>query len=173
MMGRAMAKLQLWERACRFDQNLTTWKCLTKQYCITSCTHTISQQLSNASSPAESVVSTSSNPGHSLGSSGASSRFLSAYLFYRLFGKILITSLTNYRTGKREKRGRGKKGRPGSKNGSSRGSTPPLMEWMWSEIQIHCGMDLLVLLKKKSPIPRYYLQSTIYPCHEWIPLSNT
>ena len=32
------------------------------------------QQLSNASSPAESVVSTSSNPGHSLGSSGASSR---------------------------------------------------------------------------------------------------
>jgi len=63
------------------------------------------QQLSNASSPAESVVSTSSNPGHSLGSSGASSR-----------------------TGKREKRGRGKKGRPGSKNGSSRGSTPPLMK---------------------------------------------
>jgi len=63
------------------------------------------QQLSNASSPAESVVSTSSNPGHSLGSSGASSR-----------------------TGKREKRGRGKKGRPGSKNGSSRGSTPPLLE---------------------------------------------
>lgn len=53
-------------------------------------------QLSNASSPAESVVSTSSNPGHS-----SKSRH-------------------------RDKSRKGKKGRPGSKNGSSRGSTPPM-----------------------------------------------
>ena len=39
------------------------------------------QQLSNASSPAESVVSTSSNPGHSLGSSGASSRLVLPQMF--------------------------------------------------------------------------------------------
>ena len=39
------------------------------------------QQLSNASSPAESVVSTSSNPGHSLGSSGASSRSVQPQMF--------------------------------------------------------------------------------------------
>lgn len=57
--------------------------------------------LSNASSPAESTVSTSSNPGLREGQRG----------------------------NKRDKQGkRGKKGRPGSKNGSSRGSTPPLME---------------------------------------------
>jgi len=54
-------------------------------------------QLSNASSPAESVVSTSSNPGR--GHSGGRHR---------------------------DKAKRGKKGRPGSKNGSSRGSTPPM-----------------------------------------------
>jgi len=54
--------------------------------------------LSNASSPAESTISTSSNPSRA----------------------------------KRDKSRRGKKvemlGRPGSKNGSSRGSTPPMME---------------------------------------------
>ena len=44
------------------------------------------QQLSNASSPAESVVSTSSNPGHSLGSSGASSRSVQP----QLFGWVII-----------------------------------------------------------------------------------
>ena len=58
-------------------------------------------QLSNASSPAESVVSTSSNPGHSSSSS-------------RQHGR------------QRDKGKRLKKGRPGSKNGSSRGSTPPM-----------------------------------------------
>ena len=54
-------------------------------------------QLSNASSPAESVVSTCSNPGQYTG-----------------------------KTRTRDKNKRGKKGRPGSKNGSSRGSTPPM-----------------------------------------------
>ena len=44
------------------------------------------QQLSNASSPAESVVSTSSNPGHSLGSSGASSRSVQP----QMFGWVII-----------------------------------------------------------------------------------
>ena len=58
-------------------------------------------QLSNASSPAESVVSNSSNPGHSSRGHSSSSRH-------------------------RDKGKRGKKGRPGSKNGSSRGSTPPM-----------------------------------------------
>jgi len=57
-------------------------------------------QLSNASSPAESVVSTSSNPGYS--------------------------SKTHSSSRHRDKGKRGKKGRPGSKNGSSRGSTPPM-----------------------------------------------
>jgi len=51
-------------------------------------------QLSNASSPAESTISTSSNPSR----------------------------------GRRDKNRRGKKARPGSKTGSSRGSTPPMME---------------------------------------------
>jgi len=51
-------------------------------------------QLSNASSPAESTISTSSNPSR----------------------------------GRRDKSRRAKKGRPGSKAGSSRGSTPPMME---------------------------------------------
>jgi len=51
-------------------------------------------QLSNASSPAESTISTSSNLSR----------------------------------GRRDKTRRGKKGRPGSKAGSSRGSTPPMME---------------------------------------------
>jgi len=58
-------------------------------------------QLSNASSPAESVVSTSSNPGLSSSSSRQPGR-------------------------QRDRNKRGKKGRPGSKNGSSRGSTPPM-----------------------------------------------
>ena len=58
-------------------------------------------QLSNASSPAESVVSNSSNPGHSSRGHSSSSRH-------------------------RDKGKRGKKGRPWSKNGSSRGSTPPM-----------------------------------------------
>ena len=58
-------------------------------------------QLSNASSPAESVVSNSSNPGHSSRGHSSSSRH-------------------------RDKGKRGKKGKPGSKNGSSRGSTPPM-----------------------------------------------
>ena len=59
-------------------------------------------QLSNASSPAESVVSTCSNPGgRGHGDRGGGRH--------------------------RDKGGkRGKKGRPGSKNGSSRGSTPPM-----------------------------------------------
>ena len=58
-------------------------------------------QLSNASSPAESVVSTSSNPGHSSSSCRQQGRA-------------------------RDKGKRGKGRRPGSKNGSSRGSTPPM-----------------------------------------------
>ena len=88
------------------------------------------QQLSNASSPAESVVSTSSNPGHSLGSSGASSRSVELGVsIKKTVNDWKCKSRNICRTGKREKRGRGKKGRPGSKNGSSRGSTPPLMEW--------------------------------------------
>ena len=57
-------------------------------------------QLSNASSPAESVVSTSSNPGHS--------------------------SSCRQQGRARDKGKRGKGRRPGSKNGSSRGSTPPM-----------------------------------------------
>ena len=60
-------------------------------------------QLSNASSPAESVVSTSSNP-----------------------GSLVAHSSRHSSHSSRHKGKRGKKGRPGSKNGSSRGSTPPM-----------------------------------------------
>ena len=59
-------------------------------------------QLSNASSPAESVVSTSSNPG------------------------LTSSSSSRHHGRPRDRNKRGKKGRPGSKNGSSRGSTPPM-----------------------------------------------
>ena len=74
-------------------------------------------QLSNASSPAESVVSTSSNPGtrghsssgrHRDKKRGKKVRMIMMIIMMMIMMMIMV------------------KGRPGSKNGSSRGSTPPM-----------------------------------------------
>ena len=71
-------------------------------------------QLSNASSPAESVVSTSSNPGTRGHSSSGRHRDKKRGKKVRMMMMIIMMMIIMV------------KGRPGSKNGSSRGSTPPM-----------------------------------------------
>ena len=83
-------------------------------------------QLSGASSPAESVVSTSSNP--SATSSIRGGNYIIVYIFLdgQLF--VYIFLFTFFLAGRREKGRRGKKkGHSGSSKSASRGSTPPLL----------------------------------------------
>ena len=83
-------------------------------------------QLSNASSPAESVVSTSSNPGtrghsssgrHRDKKRGKKVRMMMMIIMIMMMMMIMIIMMMMMMM---------IKGRPGSKNGSSRGSTPPM-----------------------------------------------
>ena len=85
-------------------------------------------QLSGASSPAESVVSTSSNP--SATSSVRGGNYIYLFTFFltdsQLF--VYIFCLHFFLAGRREKGKRGKKkGYSGSSKSASRGSTPPLL----------------------------------------------